>query len=61
MMIGFTAEYLEGEIEVDKDEITHAKWFTKKEIPGIYRRSISISTQLIDWFLKREGYKQGAV
>lgn len=57
MMIGFTAEYLEGEIEVDKDEITHAKWFTKEEIPGIYRRSISISTQLIDWFLKREGYK----
>lgn len=52
MMIGFTAEYLSGEINVDNDEITHAKWFTKEEIPGLYRRSISISTQLIEWFLK---------
>lgn len=56
MMIGFTAEYLEGEIKVDNYEITHAKWFSKEEIPGIYRRSISISTQLIDWFLKSEVY-----
>lgn len=52
MMIGFTAEYLEGEINVDNDEITHAKWFSKEEIPGLYRKSISISTELIEWFLK---------
>lgn len=54
MMIGFTAEYLEGEIDVDNDEIIHAKWFSKEEIPGVYNKSISISTDLIEWFLKRE-------
>lgn len=53
MMIGFTAEYLEGEIKVDNDEIIDAKWFTKEEIPGKYRKSISISTELIEWFLNK--------
>ncbi|MDU5081746.1 NAD(+) diphosphatase [uncultured Tissierella sp.] len=53
MMIGFTAEYLEGEIKVDNDEIVDAKWFSKEEMPGKYRKSISISTELIEWFLNR--------
>lgn len=53
MMIGFTAEYLEGEIKVDNDEIVDAKWFSKEEIPGKYRKSISISTELIEWFLNK--------
>lgn len=50
-MIGFTAEYLEGEIKVDQNEILDAKWFTREEIPGKYRQSISISTELIEWFM----------
>lgn len=53
MMIGFTAEYLEGEINVDNVEIKHAAWFTKEEIPGKYRKSISISSKLIGWFLNK--------
>ncbi|MBU5256232.1 NAD(+) diphosphatase [Tissierella praeacuta] len=53
MMIGFTAEYLEGEIKVDNDEIVDAQWFTKEEIPGKYKKSISISTELIEWFLNK--------
>jgi NAD+ diphosphatase len=52
MMIGYTAEYLEGEIREDKDEIIHADWFSKEEIPGKYRQSISIGSRLIEWFLK---------
>lgn len=52
-MIGFTAEYLDGEIQVDNEEIVDAKWFTKDEIPGKYRRSVSISTKLIEWFMNR--------
>ena len=52
-MIGFTAEYLEGEIKVDNDEIIDAKWFSKEEVPGLYRKSISISTELIEWFLHK--------
>lgn len=53
MMIGFTAEYLDGDIEVDNHEIIDAKWFVKDEIPGIYRKSVSISSELIEWFLNR--------
>ena len=52
-MIGFTAEYLDGEIEVDNHEIIDAKWFAKEEIPGLYRKSISISSELIEWFMNR--------
>ena len=52
MMIGFTAEYLDGEIEVDGEEIVHADWFSKEEILGIYNKSISIGSELIEWFLE---------
>ena len=52
-MIGFTAEYLDGEIEVDNHEIIDAKWFKKDEIPGLYRKSVSISSELINWFMNR--------
>lgn len=54
LMIGFTAEYLEGDIKVDNDEIIDARWFSKEEIPGVYRKSISISSKLIEWFLNRD-------
>lgn len=53
MMIGFTAEYLEGNINVDNKEIIHADWFAKDEVLGKYRKSISISSKLIEWFLNR--------
>ena len=53
MMIGFTAEYLDGEIEVDNHEIVDAKWFAKEEVPGLYRKSVSISSELIGWFMNR--------
>lgn len=51
-MLGFTAEYLEGEIKVDNEEIADADWYSKDEIPGLYRKSVSISTKLIEWFLE---------
>lgn len=51
-MMGFTAEYLEGEIKVDNEEIVDANWYSKDEIPGLYRESVSISTRLIEWFLE---------
>lgn len=53
MMIGFTAEYLDGEIKVDNDEIVDAKWFSKEEVKEISRKSISISSDLIEWFINR--------
>ena len=52
MMIGFTAEYLDGDIKVDGEEIIHADWFSKDEIPGMYKKSTSIGSELIEYFLK---------
>ena len=52
MMIGFTAEYLDGEIKVDGDEIIDANWFTKEEVLRMHNKSISLGSQLIEWFIK---------
>ncbi len=49
LMIAFTAEYAEGEIKVDGDEITQAKWFSPENIPPTPSK-ISIASELIDWY-----------
>ncbi len=51
LMIGFTAEYLSGEIRIDKTEILEAGWFDPKELPAIPGK-ISIARRLIDWFVE---------
>ncbi len=51
-MIAFTAEYLDGEINVDGEEIVHADWFSKEEILGMYNKSRSIGSKLIEWFIE---------
>ncbi len=54
-MIGFTAEYESGEIKVDENELSDARWFSVKELPNI-PGSISISRKLIDWYVQK--YKE---
>lgn len=49
LMIGFTAEYVNGEIQVDGKEIGHANWYSSTEMPRT-PDSISIAKNLIDWF-----------
>ena len=49
LMIGFTAEYDSGEIQVDGKEIGHADWYSSSEMP-LTPNSISIAKKLIDWF-----------
>lgn len=53
MMIGYTAEYLDGDIKEDGEEIIHADWFNKEEVKEKHRKSISISSDLIEWFLNK--------
>lgn len=53
LMVGFTAEYKNGEISIDNDELTEAGWFSVSELPKIPGK-ISIARQLIDWFIERE-------
>ncbi|OEC94928.1 MULTISPECIES: NAD(+) diphosphatase [Methanobrevibacter] len=50
LMVGFTAEYENGDIKVDGDEILKAKWFKKDEIIR-YDSDISISDWLIQDFI----------
>jgi NAD+ diphosphatase len=50
-MLGFTADYDYGEIEVDGEEIIDAKWFKPEEIE-IPLSDISISSWLIQNFIE---------
>jgi len=52
LMLGFTAEYAAGKIQIDKSEIVDAGWFTADNLPPVPPK-ISIARQLIDWFVTR--------
>ena len=50
LMVGFTAHHDSGEIDIDGDEIVDAGWYRADNLPEL-PDGISISRQLIDWFL----------
>jgi NAD+ diphosphatase len=50
LMIGFRAEWVSGDIEIDPSEIVDAQWFRYDELPSIPPR-ISIARRLIDDWL----------
>ena len=52
LMLGFHARHQGGEIEVDGEEISDARWFGADELPEIPGR-ISIARKLIDDWLAR--------
>jgi NAD+ diphosphatase len=51
LMLGFTAEYAEGEFQLEEAEIAEAGWFSAGNLPQI-PPPLSISRQLIDWFVE---------
>lgn len=51
LMIGFTADYDSGEIQVDGKEITNAQWFGTDRLPRIPSK-MSIAGELIEWYLE---------
>jgi NAD+ diphosphatase len=51
LMLGFTAEYESGEIEVDGVEITHADWFEADKLPEL-PSEISIARKIINWHIE---------
>ncbi|MDB5057133.1 MAG: diphosphatase [Chloroflexi bacterium] len=51
MMIGFTASWAAGEIQIDPNEIADAQWFNRRSMPHIPPR-MSISRRLIDDYLE---------
>lgn len=52
LMIGFTADYVSGEIHIQKEELKTAGWFTRDNMPPIPEK-LSIARKLIDdWLVK---------
>jgi NAD+ diphosphatase len=57
LMIGFTADYAAGEIEIDDHEIADAAWFAPDNLPLIPQK-LSIARQLIDAYLAKYGVSE---
>ena len=53
LMLGYHAEYFEGEITPDGEEIDLADWFHYKDLPNVPTANISISGQLIESYLEK--------
>jgi NAD+ diphosphatase len=51
LMIGFTAEHAEGELEIDRNEMEDANWYSVDRLPML-PPPISIARRLIDNFLE---------
>jgi NAD+ diphosphatase len=52
LMIGFTAEYADGEIVLNDKELETANWYDINHLPGYPSSSISIAQKLIDAHLR---------
>ena len=52
IMIGFTADYAGGELQIQKEELSKAGWFTKDNMPEIPDK-MSIARRLIDDWLSQ--------
>ena len=53
LMLGFHAEYLEGDITPDGEEIDLADWFHYRDLPQVPTGNISISGQLIESYIEK--------
>ena len=50
LMLAFTADYADGDIQLEEEEIADANWYTPDNMPLI-PPSISIARSLIDWYI----------
>ncbi|GBF33323.1 NADH pyrophosphatase [Desulfocucumis palustris] len=56
LMIAFTAEYAGGEIAVDNMELSHADWFSSRNMPAKIPDKKTIAGRLIEWFLEQKNF-----
>ena len=55
VMIGFTADYLSGEIHLQEEELSRGSWFDRQHLPMLPDK-LSIARKLIDdWIEKGDG------
>ena len=52
-MIGFHADYLSGEIEIQREELVKAGWYSRENLPEIPGK-VSLARKLIDDWLSWE-------
>lgn len=50
LMVGFVADYVEGEIKLQKEELAEAAFYTKDNLPELPRK-LSLARKMIDWWL----------
>ena len=53
-MVGFNADYVSGEIKLQKEELARGAWFKKDNLPQIPEK-LSIARKLIDAWLDEGG------
>ena len=53
IMIGFTADYVDGDIHLQEEELSNAQWFKADNLPPIPDK-MSIARQLIDDFVEHK-------
>ena len=58
-MLAFTAEYLDGEIRLDDDEIVDADWYSPQTLPMVPPHG-SIARTLIEAWLADTGHEKGS-
>lgn len=54
LMLGFTAQYVSGEIDTTADELDDANWYAVDELPTTFPGNISISQWLLNDFIARK-------
>jgi len=54
LMLGFTADYASGDIQIDGKEIEEAGWYRFDQLPGLPSTRLSIAQRLIDHFIAEQ-------
>ena len=57
LMVGFTANYVLGEIVIDPNELAAAGWYNPGNMPQKIPVQGTIAGKLIDWFIEKYSKK----
>ncbi len=60
IMIGFTADYVSGELHLQEEELSSAGWFDRKHLPPIPNK-MSIARKLIDDYIAERDNQQDKI
>lgn len=57
LMVGFIADYDSGELNIQKEELRSAGFYTKDNLPTLPQK-LSIARRMIDWWLDQQNKKE---